>query len=217
MPQLDRIRDKNVEVTQRQERLSALNEKIDALALIDENEESVKLLEMEEVVPSSKELARLVIGVRSLAGQSGLAVVEMELSPGRVATQSATVSASKKAKIAQAEKAKEEDKNKTSFELSLRAKKINQIQKFLKKIEKAKRLLGIETIGIKLEEKGVYVFNMELVAPFREVKSSGDVVAEPLPTLTSAHETVFDYVTKFVNYTNVAIKKVRTGVSNPFR
>src|SRR4030067_88425 len=81
MPQLSRIRAKNLEIKQANVRLEALKSKVSALGAIDEHDESLKLLEMEKVVPSGKEVAKLVVGVRSLAAASSLKVVELSFNP----------------------------------------------------------------------------------------------------------------------------------------
>lgn len=216
MPQLDQIKEKNLEVKKGQERLDVLNTKLESLATIDEDEEGIKLIEAEQVVPSGKDLAALVVGVRSLAGQANLQVAGMELFPGKVATQSASVSASKRAKAAASKNKKAEDKEKITFSLALKTKRINDLQKFLNNIEKAKRLLGINSIELTREEKGVYRFDLEIIAPFRGIRSSGDVLASPLPPFTQTHQSIFDFVTNFINYTNVAVQKVKTGVTDPF-
>src|SRR3990167_11314451 len=74
MPQLDQIKEKNIEVKKGQERLDVLNTKLESLAAIDEDEESIKLIEAEQVVPSGKDLAALVVGVRILSGQANFQV-----------------------------------------------------------------------------------------------------------------------------------------------
>ncbi len=216
LPQLEIIKEKNLEVQKGQKRLDSLNTKLELLDSIDEEDESIKLIDMEEVVPSSKELARLVVGVRSLASKAGLSVKAMELSPGRVATQSATPSATKRAKAAVAN-ANKEDKDKTTFTLSVETKKIGDLQKFFTHIQKAKRLLGVNVVEINRDEEGLYTFELEIIAPFREIQSRGDIVASPLPPLTRIHNEVFDFVADFVNFTNVAVQKVKTGVKDPFK
>lgn len=217
LPQLEVIRDKNLEVQKSQERLDLLNTKLEVLSLIDEEDESQKLNEIEEVVPSKKELARLVVGVRSLASKAGLSVVAMEFSPGNVASGSATTSSSKRIKAEKAN-AKKEDKDKTTFMLSVKTKKVSDLQKFFTNIQKAKRLLGVNTVEISRdEEENLYTYELEIIAPFRGIQSKGDIVATPLPPLTQIHNEVFDFVADFINFTNVTIQKVKTGVKDPFK
>lgn len=216
LPQLQTIRDKNLEVQKSQERLDLLKTKLEALSLIDEEDENLKLSVIEEVVPSRKELARLVVGVRSLASKAGLSVAAMEFNPGIVASESATTASSKRVKAAKA-KSKKEDKEKTTFMLSVKTKKVSDLQKFFTNIQKAKRLLGVNTVEINRDEEDVYTFDLEIIAPFREIKSKGDIIATPLPLLTQIHDEVFDFVADFINFTNVTIQKVKTGVKDPFK
>ena len=218
MPQLNRIKDKSLEVEEGNERLEALNSKIEALDSIDENDESLKLIEMNKIVPGGKELAKLVVGMRNLAAQSGLKVAEMKFEPGKVVTSSATASATKreKAQIASDNKLKEEEqKDKVIFTLSVKG-ALSKVNKFLTKIEKAQRLLGVRKIEIFKDIK-VYKIDFEIFAPFTEREKKGDVVASPLPTLTSIHLKVYEFVSKFKNLTNISIPLVPKGVTNPFK
>lgn len=217
MPQLENIKEKNVELKKATEGLESLKTKLAALNAIDENDESLKLIEMETVVPSGKELAQIVVGVRSIAAQSNLFVAEMVFKPGKVATGSATASAAKKVKADQAKTDKEEDKDKLTFSTILRG-SLSNVNKFLGRIEKAKRLLGISIIETKKEEKAnSYSFDFEIAAPFTQVEPKADIVSAPLPELTSEHLAVYDFVTGFTSYTNVSIPQVPTGVKDPFR
>lgn len=213
LPQVQRIRDKNLEVQSAGRRLKVLNTKIEDLNQIDEVVETEKLVEMEKVIPSDKQLASLVVGVRGLASGSNLSVTGMELSPGRVSTQSATLSASKRTKSELSQK----EGTGLTFSLSLKGKKLQNFLKFFSNIEKAKRLLGIESVQLSKEDKDMYKFDFEVAAPFREIKSSGDAIASPLPEFTSQHQSIYDFVITFINYTNVAVQKVKTGITDPFK
>ena len=217
MPQIQRIRDKNLELKGSSERLKMLETKLDALEQVDETDESQKLIEVEEAVPSGKDLAPFVVGVRRLAGQAKLTVVEMELKPGKVATQSATVSATKKLKAVAAKEAKEEDKDKINVSLGLKG-NLADFEKFLKKIERAKRLLGVYSIEISQQkEDKKFKFDLGISVPLKELSSRGDIVAASLPEYTPFHQKVFDFIGDFINYTNVAVQKVKTGVKDPFK
>jgi Tfp pilus assembly protein PilO len=188
------------------------------LKSIDETNESLKLIEMEKIIPGGKELAQLVVGVRNLAARSNLKVAEMKFEPGKVATTSATASATKreKAEAAKENKSlKEEQKDKLIFSLALKG-KLNRINKFLTRIEKAKRLLGVRKIEITQEEK-VYKLDFEIFSPFTDREEEADIVSAPLPVLTALHNRTYEFVNKFDNLTNITIPLVPKGVKNPFK
>jgi len=217
MPQISAIKEKNLEIKKGTERLKALEDKIEALQAIDENSESLKLIEMEKIVPSGKDLAQLVVGVRSLAAVSELKVADMVFEPGKVATGAATVSASKKAKAEEGKAKKEEPKDKITFTLSLEG-KLTGFKTFLEKIERAKRLLGISLIELKKEEdEKYYTFDLNVLAPFKGVTRQKDTISSPLPVLTKKHLEIYDFITNFINYTNVSIPLVPKGLKDPFR
>src|SRR3990172_9151898 len=154
LPQLDRIKIKNQEVKEGQERLDRLNKKISDLSLVDETSESVMLLELEKVIPGSKKLAPLIVGLRNMALESNLVITDMNFKPGRVgteATNSATISSLSK-------KTKSQINEKGSLE---------NVKKFLSKLEIAKRLMGIEIVKGEQDEEdsSVYRFELSVNAP----------------------------------------------------
>lgn len=214
MPQLENIRDRNLEVKQKEERLEVLNTKLEDLENINEPEEIEQLQEIRQVVPDGKELAQLVQGVRTLAASSDLVIDAMELAPGSVATSSATPSASKKAQA----RAASEDEDALIFIASLRGENPAEYREFFTKIEKAKRLLGVESVAISRdEEDNDYIYDVEIRAPFKEIGTKGRKVDTPLPKITDRLSNIFAYVTtELVNYTNIAIQEVKRGVSDPF-
>ncbi|OGY26389.1 MAG: hypothetical protein A2Z24_01235 [Candidatus Woykebacteria bacterium RBG_16_44_10] len=220
MPQLSRIRAKNLEIKQANVRLEALKSKVSALGAIDEHDESLKLLEMEKVVPSGKEVAKLVVGVRSLAAASSLKVVELTFNPGKVVTASASVSAAKKVKVPTSAKKvaqkREEPKDKLVFSLKLKG-ALENLNKLLTRIEKVYRLIGISNLKIEQDEGKVYEFELQIEAPFKGIDSKGDIVAQALPQLTTDHLSTYDFVTTLENLTDISIPLVPKGVGNPFK
>lgn len=222
MPQLSRIRTKNIEIKRANARLEALKSKVAALGAIDENDESLKLIEMEKVVPSGKELAKLVVGVRSLAAASNLQVVELTFNPGKVVSASASISASKKVKARATTQKKEEPKDKLVFILKLKGALTNRtlenLNKLLKKMEGVRRLMGISNLKIDQDEGDeAYKFDLQIEAPFKGIDSKGDIVAESLPQLTTDHFSTYDFVTSLENLTDISIPLVPKGVKDPFK
>ena len=219
MPQLSRIKTKNLEIKQANTRLEALKSKVSDLDAINENDESLKLIEMEKAVPSNKEVAKLVVGVRSLAAASGLKVVELTFNPGKVVSASASLSASKKAqartKTQKAQK-REEPKDKLVFSLKLKG-VLENLNKLLKKMEGVRRLMGISNLKIEQDEGKVYEFELQIAAPFKGIDSKGDIVAEAIPQLTTDHLSTYDFVTALENLTDISIPLVPKGVKDPFK
>jgi Tfp pilus assembly protein PilO len=219
LPQIESIREKNLEVEEGRERLERLNQKIDALELVDETAESLKLLETEKAIPANKKIATLIVGIRSMAVESKLSIREMNFKPGKVATQSATVSAmSKKTKAKIREADSEENKDSLLFVVKLRG-KLDSVKKFLSKLEKAKRLMEVDTLSSTQDEDepSKHLVEISIRAPFKQIKSGGDVVSDPLPLLTKVHDAVFTFLVNLKDYTNKKLPSVPTGVPNPFK
>jgi len=218
MPQLRSIRDKNVEVQKGRERLELLNQKISDLTLVNENEESIKLLEVEKVIPSDKKLAALIIGVKNLALESALSNIRMTFNPGQVASQSATQSALSKSTKSKLNQETEEVEGQLIFDLEMDG-KLTNLAKFLSKIEFAKRLLGINSVDSTFDsEISAQNFVLKINAPFKILKSSGDVIGQPLPELTQSHESTFEFIiNRLKDYTSKRVPTVPIGVKNPFK
>ena len=220
LPQFDRIKLKNQEVKEGQERLSRLNKKISDLSLVDETSESIMLLELEKIIPGSKKLAPLIVGLRNMALESNLVITDMNFKPGRVddeATKSATVSSLSKKTKSQVNEKGSSSQGGLIFIVKVSG-SLENVKKFFSKLEIAKRLMGVETVKGEQDEEdsSKYRFELSVNAPFKPAKSEGDIVGEPLPEFTSAHKKMFDQLLGLKDYTNKDIPTVKTGVDNPF-
>jgi len=211
-PQLERIREKNLEVKEGRQRLVRLDQKIEDLAKIDEVDESLKLLEVEKAVPSEKRISQLILGVSAIASESGLSVNEMSFKPGLVATASAQKSSTseKSQKLTD----QQENKNQVTFEVSLTG-ALRRFDDFLSRLEKAKRLMSVDSVETKRQGSN-YVFNVTISAPFKALESSGDIIADPVPAFTELHQRVFSFLSQLKDYTSITIPALPTGVTNPF-
>ncbi|OGY23423.1 MAG: hypothetical protein A2172_04305 [Candidatus Woykebacteria bacterium RBG_13_40_15] len=216
VPQITRFREMNLELKKSQQRLAILKQKIVDLGKINENEESLQLLEAEKIVPSDKKVPYLLMGVNRIANEAGLFVSEMELNPGKVATESAkaaTASASKS--VTEGSQANKLPKDKVVFRLQLKG-DLQKFKNFLATLEKSKRLLGIDSI--KAEVNGdTYTYNLNIYTPFKTLESSGDIVAEPLPVFTSRHQSIFNMLAGFTDYMEEVINEGTTGNKDPFK
>jgi len=236
MPQLSKIREKNLQVKEGRERLEALKQKIEGLNKIDGEDESLQLFEVEKSVPSDKKLAPLIVGIRNLAGQTGLRIVEMNLKPGKVATASAVASTKTKdkTKSTQATATTAEEKDRLTLTVKLEENSdtaLDKIKNFLTALEKTKRLLGVSSIGaLRSSEGKTYTFDLAISTPVKQItscegsqaktsnsSSCPDIVAKPLPSLSGDNENVLKYLSQLEDYTGIVVPLVPTGVENPFQ
>jgi hypothetical protein len=219
MPQIERIQAKNLEVQSGSDRLSRLEEKLEVLDTIDEQEDLERLVELEKIVPTGRSpIAPLVVGLRTIAAGSGLKVDNLSLSPGKVATQSATNSVGRK-KLAAASSNREvagENSNRVILSMDLSGGQSN-FQIFLQNIEKAKRLLGIQNTKAAAGDSE-FRFQLELGAPFTGFEGGSDAIANPLPELDSNLLGLIDKLKQeFVDYTNITFPPIPLGNEDPFR
>lgn len=207
IPLLNNVKETNENLKSEQERLERLSTKLEVLNSLDENDINDKLSISEQVLPVGKSLASLVVGIQNLAVGSKLSVKGITLNPGAVATNSADVSSSG-----------EDDENSLVLELNLSG-KIASVQKFLSKLQVAKRLVFVDEAALTSDdETKEYEIKFFLKTPFRPVPKSGaDAVSESLPTLSEANLKTLELVEGFTNVTNISITEVKIGVvKDPF-
>jgi len=213
-PQLDKIKQKNTEVKKSEQRLTVLNEKIADLEKINENDVSLKLLETEKAVPSDKKIPQIILGINILASKNGLKLQSMEFKPGQPSTESAKAASTKKTDSSKSSEDKQKDN--VTFTVSLNG-SMQQFKNFLADIERSKRLLGVDKITGKKDEKSqTYAFDLEVYAPYKKLQSSGDIVGQQLPQFTTVSQSVYDILSKLTDLTNIFITPVETGVTDPF-
>jgi|GEM_PF-3828513 len=216
-PQLDKIKQKNTEVKKSEQRLTVLNEKIADLEKINENDVGLKLLETEKAVPSDKKIPQIILGINILANKDGLKLQSMEFKPGQPSTESAKAASTKKTGSSNNSNSSVDlQKDKVTFTLTVDG-SLQQFKNFLADIEISKRLLGVDKITGKEDEKRqTYTFDLEVYAPYKKLQSSGDIVGQELPQFTSVSQSVYNILSKLTDLTNIFITPVETGVTDPF-
>ena len=223
IPLLNNVKETNDKLTADQERLSSLSTKIVVLDSIDENDVNDKLSRSEQVLPVGKSLAALVVGIQNLAVGNKLTVEGITLSPGKVATDSASPAEGANDQVSSTSTSdsrsldSQPNGNVVVLELDLIG-SMSSLQKFLNKIQSAKRLVFADEVSLDFnEEEKEFKIKIFLETPFRPVpKSEGDFVAESLPELSEKDLASLNFVDGFTNVTNIKITEVSTGLKNPF-
>lgn len=221
LPLLDNVSETNNDLDKEQKRLTILADKLDFLNSLDEQDVTDKISIVEKALPVGKSLAPLVVGMQNLAISHDLIVESINLSPGRVGTESAEVNKSGTPQSSSSQTAVDSKTKKNSLFLEINLKgKIADLIKFLKKLEGAKRLSLIDQLSVESsEEVKDREINIQLSVPFRPVRQvSGDIIAQPLPTLSDANLETLSLIEGFVDYTNIQINTVRTNIiKDPFK
>ena len=223
IPLLDNVKETNNKLKADQERLGILSEKVNVLDSIDESDVNDKLSRSEQVLPVGKSLASLVVGIQNLAVGNKLTVVGITLSPGKVATDSATPAETANdqtggpSSVGNRALDSQPKGNVLVLELNLNG-SISSLQQFLAKLQNAKRLVFPNEVSLTSdEEEKNFVIKIFLEAPFRPVpKAQGDFVAEPLPELSEKDLETLEFVDRFTNVTNIKITEVKVGLKDPF-
>ncbi|MDP2671393.1 MAG: type 4a pilus biogenesis protein PilO [bacterium] len=209
-PQLTKIKDQSDAIRQKDQRLTRINEKLSFLAQLKNNEAALveSLNNVELALPSGKGLAPLIEGLKKLAGNSNMVLSSVTLRPGKVATASA--------KLASAQ-----ESSKLTLNVQLSG-EIAGFEKFLTLLERAKRIVLVESFAANSNPDGESTFSLSLNAPFREVQNqatSEDQVAEDIPSLSSEEQDLYNKLqSDFVLYSGeVSACENCTGkVKNPF-
>jgi hypothetical protein len=217
VPRTAILREKNLQVQTKRDRLAILNQKIDDLEQIDDSSESLKLIEVEKAIPSRKELAPLIVGIGNLANKNNLQLAGLNFKPGKVATESSNLAqVPENSAIPAGQNTKSSAKDNVAFTATLTG-SLESLRQFLVDLEGAKQLLGVSSIKSKHQEDGSYKFELQANAPFKSIQQEGDIISKPVPPFSAALNETFKLISKFVNYTTVTVPKVPTGVEDPFK
>lgn len=93
MPQFQEVGALNTKIAQEEPRTEQLRTKLQALESIVATAEYQQIQVVDEALPSKKPLLELLMSLNTLAQQTGVTVTKFELSPGLVASDSATLQA----------------------------------------------------------------------------------------------------------------------------
>ena len=218
IPLLENVSKTNTRLKEQEERLDGLSTKIDDLGSLDEGDINEKLFLAEQALPVGKSLAPLLIGIQSLAINSNLTIEGMTLSPGKVATSSAT-----KANVSQTSTRKTTGKQggvkKDAIILNLELSgTIRNVEKFLNLLQGSKRLSFADEVGIQSGSERGFDISIQLSTPFRTVSIVGDdVLTEPIPKVSDSNLSTLEFVNKLTSITNSQINEVPTNVvKDPF-
>lgn len=93
IPNIRKILDVRKDIAVARGELTALETKSNLLENIDEESIEEKLVVLERVLPSNKDVYALLVALTGLAAEKGVSLMKFEVSPGSIATESATASA----------------------------------------------------------------------------------------------------------------------------
>lgn len=159
---------------------------------------------IDQVFPSEKDVAKLLISLEGLKKDSGLKIEEMDLSPGLLATEEAKLSKSSKKEF--------------NFRLSLRG-SYDKLSDFLRKLEKTAPLTSVEKAQLRFtrgkEDVGV---NLSFKAYYLPSKANFRTpLDKPLPELTPSLKNTLERILDFKIFVQVPfLPEDQVGKENPF-
>lgn len=216
MPQLGRIAQANSTLKSKTARLDTLNKKFQVLQSLDSADIEGKLQNVEIALPSGKGLAPMIEAIKKLSANANLVVNAIKLNPGKIASNSATPAALHPNQPAPTTKLK------SSLEVAVELSgKTVDFEKFLSLVEKAKRIVIVESLIITKNPGKPDNFSLTLGVPFQPISTdSSDILAQPVPELSGADQQLYDtLMTQFSEYSSAITAgscQNGCGVKNPF-
>lgn len=228
MPQLNKIAQASKVINANKNRLTAIENKAKALEKQSEDKANInqKLGVAESVLPITKDVARLVLGVQQLAISSGLKVTALKIQPGKTATSSATPATIGNTKTTPSETAAQPTtvqpktaQTSLDFEIGLSG-SFPVFEGFLKSLESAKRILTLSSFKSVPSTTGSgFNFDVFITAPYGQLPElSSDQIAQELPVLTAQNQKLLDALQSesFKDINSTQLQPGPTGVPNPF-
>nr|QBM01826.1 hypothetical protein [uncultured archaeon] len=222
MPQLSQIAADSRVINQNRTRLDSLEKKATDLESQSRNQDDLnsKLATAEKILPISKAIAPLVLGVQQIAINNSLGVNKIKLQPGKVATNSALP---KKEALPTESTNNDNLDFKSSdslvvFEMSLSG-SFNSLQSFLKVLETGRRLLIFKNFQSQILAENTYNVQIFLAAPYSPLPLiAEDQIATPLPEISEKDEELLTRLGSdfFKDVTTTNINPGPTGTANPF-
>ena len=222
MPQLNQIAADSKVINDDKSKLDAINSKVGELQSLKNNETSLQtdLATTEKVLPISKALAPMVLGIQQIAINNRLAINKIHLQPGEVATTSAQPSSSQTNSTNSPATEPDLQTSPDTIIMNLEMSgSLDSLGNFLKVLEVGRRLLLLKTFKADENAENSYLVRISFTVPYSPLPTlSPDQLTSPLPAISQQDRQL---LTKLANQlkdvTAAQIIPGPVGEVNPFK
>lgn len=182
-----------------QKKLDQFNKKIQELELVKVSEEFSQAREVDEVLPSHKPILELLNNLNSVANKTEVSIIEFEVRPGEIATDSTQVKEVVGRPTTNREQAKSYDK----IDLALKVEgELNNVQSFMDLIERVAPFTTINNLSLsrKTIAGGQLAKNTQAelsLSTYFYTQSISATISAPLPQITDRERNIFQTILDF--------------------
>ncbi len=226
IPQLNQIAADSKVVNKNAAKLSQVKAKADELEKLANNQDELnsKLKNAEKILPVSKAIAPLMLGIQQIAINNNLQVSTIKLQPGKVATTSAGVGLKTQITSTNNSANQQLQNFNTSstdvvFQMQMTG-TTTSLQNFLSVLEKGRRLLILKQFEVQQTKDGAYTVEVFFSAPFSPLpKISDDQIVNALPSISDSDNQLLEKLSSLLSneVTTTDISPGEVGTQNPFR
>ncbi len=157
IPQINGIFDTQREISQGQEKLSSLRQKTQDLENIEAREAFSSVESVNRILPSKKPLLELLSALNLVAGRNNVSFVDLSLSPGKIASESAEfIGDAKTSARKRSSQQKSSDKGYDTLTVELEVSGLfSKVQQFFEDIEKVAPLITITSLSLDIKSDDI--------------------------------------------------------------
>jgi len=223
------------EISQKNETLRSLEQKVEVLKSLDENQLLTQVENLERTLPSRKDVFLLLTSLNGLASQTGVSLEQFSLAPGSLATASATDSSTNRS-TAQDDLSSSGREAASSQLASLGVEvkitgSFEAVKGFLSNLEQLIPLMRLTTLDLSpaSEETPVSLAGTTALPVVPEVSANFTIamfyaslptqlgtITEPIQTLTESEQGLYDKLLSFISFPASPSASVPTGREDVF-
>jgi len=216
MPQVQAALDLSSKQTAETKKLDALPRKAQELENLSSSPVAQQIQTVEKVLPSSKPLLELLTSLNLAARESQVNISALSLSPGSIATDSASVATTSKSKTVKKSKGTTDT---LSVDLIIGG-QLNDVNRFFETVERRAPLSTISSMSLTKKNQGIVgsqvdSFEAELtITSYFFVQSVNSAVETALPPVTSEQQALLEDLATFVLATDAQQREIQGGGLN---
>jgi hypothetical protein len=225
-PSVRKIINTRKEVSKDSEKLASLKKKVESLEGFDESLLIEQVEVLEQALPSKKDVLGLMTTLNGLAEDNDVSLGNYKLSPGSIATEAATPSATKS--TAEPQQARERKSGFDSIVVAVNLSgPLEGVGTFLSGVEHSWPLMKLTKLSLNPLKRRVLELDatqsasdrigvtLELDLFYASLPKQLGTIGKPIASLSEREQELYDEISQYLSY-EVDIPQVPTGVEDPF-
>lgn len=211
VPHVKKVTEARRQVGMAKSELSLLEDKVTALEAIDEQAVSEQIDRLERVLPSDKNVFSLLVSLTGLAAENSVSLESFDISPGSIASESATPSALPAQEVAASRQQGERKQNLETLSATFTIfGDFSRVEHYLTQVERLQPLVKLGTIklaplerrsAVVATESGVPVIvDVQLDFFYAPLPEQLGTISDPLVAITETELALYESFSDYFSY-----------------